>query len=62
MRHNVVFIERGDIMEHNELARQTMLKLIELQDKVTKEEISYFKGIIEGIRLAGDNNSSFRRE
>ncbi len=49
-------------MEHNELARQTMLKLIELQDKVTKEEISYFKGIIEGLRLAGDNNSSFRRE
>jgi len=49
-------------MEHNELARKTMLKLIELQDKMTKEEFSYFKGIVEGLRLAGENDSSFRRE
>ena len=49
-------------MEHNELARQTMLKLIELQDKITIEEFSYFIGIDEGLRLAGENDSSFRRE
>lgn len=56
------FRKGEQIMEHNELARQTMLKLIELQDKITKEEFSYFKGIVEGLRLAGENDSSFRRE
>ena len=46
----------------NELARQMMLQLIELKDKVSKDEFNYFKGIIEGLKLAGENNTSFRRE
>ena len=48
-------------MDQQELARQIMLKLIEVQGNTTKEEFSYLKGIVEGLRLAG-NDSPLGRE
>lgn len=49
-------------MNYDEIIRQTMLQLIELNDKVTDEEFNNFKGIIDNLILDGENEPSFRKE
>lgn len=49
-------------MSYDEIIRQTMLQLIELNDKLTNDEFNEFKGIIDNLILDGENDPSFRKE
>ena len=64
MRQNVVFFSEEVLhhMNYDEIIRQTMLQLIELNDKLTNDEFNEFKGIIDNLILDGENDPSFRKE
>ena len=49
-------------MSYDEIIRQTMLQLIELNDKLTNDEFNEFKGIIDNLILDEENDPSFRKE
>ena len=64
MRQNVVFFSEEVLhhMSYDEIIRQTMLQLIELNDKLTNDEFNEFKGTIDNLILDGENDPSFRKE
>ena len=64
MRHNVLFFSEEVLhhMSYDEIIRQTMLQLIELNDKLTNDEFNEFKGTIDNLILNKKNDPSFRKE